>query len=449
MDITVISIALYFILLLFIGLYHRKIKNEEEFILADRKITLPLLTATIVATFYGASAIVGGAGIAYQTGLGVLWFMVPFYLGNIFLIPILPKIQGDKSAFTLPEFLGRFYGSRVVVASSSLLAVLCLVPESIIAGGKILELLTPLSLEMGMFLIFLVVSVYTLFGGMRSVIITDLLQFGLMLLGLIILVPYILNSPSLQFQSLPAEFWNPFDYLNQDTIVWCVLLFFLPITAAPMYQRIFASAKGVDVKKAIILSVVIWVLIDAIVLLSGLFSHINYTLDDPDQAIFILGFTLLPPLLRTIFFIGLLSAILSTADSFLHSGASSLAHDVYGRIIEGGEGDMVRAGRILVVVLGVISLVLALYFRQIVPALIFLLTVWISGILVSTLAALLNLRLSENAAFSSIFSGSLAAVVWALGVIQDLMPPHLLDIDPLFVGLTCSLIAALAVDKIR
>jgi len=454
MDLVVIAIALYFLVLLSIGLYLRKIKSEEGFILANRQINFPLLIATIIATFYGASAVIGGASIAYQIGMGVLWFMVPFYLGNIFLIFVLPKIQ-KENAFTLPDFLGRFYGSRVVVASSSILAVLCLVPESIIAGGKILELLTPLSLEIGMFLIFCVIVIYTLLGGMRSVVISDLLQFSLMLLALAILVPYLITQPTMRFEFLPAEFWNPINYFDQETLVWFILLFFLPITSAPLYQRIFASVKGVNIKKAILFSVIIWIFIDAVVLLSGFFSAINYGLEDPDQAIFMLGFKLLPPALQAIFFIGLLSAIMSTADSFLHSGASSLTHDVYRRVTKKQEVKLVKMNRILVVILGIMSLYLALHFRQIVPALIFLLTVWISGILIPTLSALLNFRLKESAAFAAIIVGSSTAVLWKfLPAIYPLteIPQELhfiFEIDPLFIGLSCSLIIAVIVNKLK
>jgi SSS family solute:Na+ symporter len=438
MDLVVAAIAIYLLALLMIGLHMRGVKSEEGFILANRKIEFPMLIATIVATFYGASAVIGGASIAYQIGLGVLWFMVPFYLGNILLILVLPRIQREN-AFTLPDFLGRFYGGKTVVASSSILAVLCLVPESIIAGGKIIELLTPLPLEAGMFLIFCVIVSYTLLGGMRSVIVSDLLQFSLMIVALLVLVPYLIAPSNLQFESIPSEFLDPFAYFGQETIVWCILLFFLPITSAPLYLRIFASARGIDVKKAILISVIIWIAIDVIVLSAGVVSSANYELDDPDQALFALGSNLLPPILQAVFFIGLLSAIMSTADSFLHAGASSLSYDVYKKISRKGGVETVTVSRLFVVVLGIISLLLAFYFRQIVPALIFLLTVWISAVLVSTLAALLNFRLSENAAFSSIIVGSLTAVIWKFA--------PLMEIDPLFAGLTASLIAAVIVNR--
>ncbi len=132
-----LPISVYLIAVVFLGFSMRSIRTENEFILAGRRVNLPLLSATIVCTFYGASAIIGSASIANQIGLGVLWFIVPFYLGNIYMVTVLPKIKKSES-YTLPDFLGKVYSAPVVRISALLLAVLCLVPESIIAGGKIL-----------------------------------------------------------------------------------------------------------------------------------------------------------------------------------------------------------------------------------------------------------------------------------------------------------------------
>lgn len=438
MDLSALFLA-YFVLLLSIGVFLRRVSSERSFILTDNGISFPFLVATIVSTFYGASALIGGASLANSVGLGVIWFIVPFYLGNLFLLRVLPRIGRDS--YTLPDFLGRFYDSRVVVSSSLLLSVLCLVPESIIAAGKILTLFTPLSLESSMLLFSVVVVLYTLLGGMRSVVVSDMLQFGLMLLSLLILAPYLFSMSSFQSVSaLPPEFFDPFSLLSiQDILVFSILLFFFPLTSSPLYQRIFSSSSGVDVGKAILYSLFFWVLIDSIVVFSGLVS-VQYGLDDPDNALFSVGSNLLPSILQAVFFLGLLSAVMSTADSFLHSGASSLSHDVCGRSSI-RFCSLVHVGRFFVVLLGFLSLLLALYFRAIVPALVFLLTVWTSGVLVPTIFALSSIRLSSSAAFSSILCGSFASVFW------NFFP--LAAIDPLFVGLFCSLFSALLVNKLR
>jgi len=172
------ALLLYIAMTMAIGI-RAKATTLEKFILGDRLGTKALV-ATIVSTFYGASAILGGVSLTYQMGLGVIWFMVPFYLGNIAIVFLLKKIA-DSKRYTLPDFLGDFYGKEFAIASSVLLATLCLIPEEIIAGGKILATFTPMPVEVAMGIMALVLIVPVAIGGMKADVMTDVVQFILML----------------------------------------------------------------------------------------------------------------------------------------------------------------------------------------------------------------------------------------------------------------------------
>jgi Na+/proline symporter len=79
-----------------------KAQTLEKFILGDALDTRAMV-ATVVSTFYGASAILGAVSLTYQMGLDVLWFMVPFYLGNVAVILLIKRIAGSER-YTLPDF---------------------------------------------------------------------------------------------------------------------------------------------------------------------------------------------------------------------------------------------------------------------------------------------------------------------------------------------------------
>jgi len=312
---------------------------------------------------------------------------------------------------------------------------LCLVPESIIAAGKLMHYLYPLSVELWMTLVALVVITYTLLGGLRAIAYSDVLQFMLMVAALAVVVPYaIAYSPDF-IAKTPGENLSPIPYLRmfpQDAIRWTILLVFMPITAAPLYQRFFASMPSVNKKKAILYSVAIYFAIDMIVLCAGMIAAANsealgITEANADIALLILGFNILSKPLRILLALGLLAAIMSTADSWTHSGASSLSYDLLRRMGNFSEKTLILASRFFVFALGLLSLILALYFQDIITALVFLLTVWTSGILLPTLAALSGRRLSERAALASIFVGGTSSILWGLY--------PLYAIDPLFVGL--------------
>jgi SSS family solute:Na+ symporter len=432
------ALLLYIAMTMAIGI-RAKATTLEKFILGDRLGTKALV-ATIVSTFYGASALLGGVSLTYQMGLGVIWFMVPFYLGNIAIVFLLKKIA-DSKRYTLPDFLGDFYGKEFAIASSVLLATLCLIPEEIIAGGKILATFTPMPVEAAMGIMAFVLIAPVVIGGMRADVMTDIVQFVLMLLMLAMMVPFVLSDlrPDI-ISGVPAGYLNPFSYISaQDIAVFFILLFFLPITSAPLYQRVFASESEACSRKSMLYSIAIWMAVDAAVILGG-FAALRLVPDlaDPDMSLIALG-AALPVVAKSIFFVGLLAAIMSTVNSFLQSGASSLAYDVFRHFKPAtSEGQLLALSRLLVIVLGILSLILALWFQMIVPALLFTLSMWTAGVLVPTLAALMGKKLGKDTALYSLLGGALSSLAWK--IVQPF------DIDALFVGLGFSLLVAIALE---
>jgi SSS family solute:Na+ symporter len=428
----------YIVVAVAIGIQSRA-TTLKTFIRGDT-LSTPAMVATIVSTFYGASSILGGVSLAYAVGLGAIWFMIPFYLGSLAVVLLLQAIAGSDT-YTLPDFLGGFYGERFAIASSVLLATLCLVPEEIIAGGKIFSAFTPVSLELAMALMTLVLVVPVVIGGMKADVTTDIVQFVLMILMLALLIPFALRPQPAA--DLPAGHLDPLAGLSvQEMAVFFVALFFLPITSAPLYQRLFVSQSKEGARKAMIYSVAIWVLIDAIIVLGGLAAARTLPgLDDPDLALVELGRTL-PLVGQAVFFVGLLAVIMSTVNSFLQSGASSLAYDVWRHFRpSASEKELLILSRMFVVALGLLSLTLALWFRAVVPALLFTLSMWIAGILIPTLAALFGWKLSKRVALCSLLGGALSSIAWRI-----LQPGA---VDALFVGLGGSLLTVLIAGQVE
>jgi len=435
------TLLLYLAVGMAIGI-RAKATTLEKFIRGDMLGTRALV-ATIVSTFYGASAVLGGVSLTYQIGLGVIWFMVPFYLGNIAVLLLLREIA-DSDRFTLPDFLGDFYGGKFAAASSMLLATLCLVPEEIIAGGKVLSALALIPVELAMGIVAFALVVPVAMGGMKADVITDIVQFALMLLMLIMVMLFILTRSrwGIAF-SVPDKYLNPLSHMSvQEMAVFFTLLFFLPITSAPLYQRLFISESEVSARRSIWYSVAVWMAVDSIVVLCG-FAALGLFpgLADPDTALILLGMTL-PPVGRSIFLVGLLAVITSTVNSFLHCGASSLAYDVFGHFRPAApERRLLALSRLFVVLLGLVSLILAMWFQMIVPALLFTLTVWTSGILIPTLLVLTGKKLRPDTALYSLLAGTLSSLVWK--IVQPL------SVDALFVGLGASSLTVVASETVR
>lgn len=410
----------------------------EAFVLGDT-LGAGRLVPTVVSTFYGASAILGGVSLTYQMGLGVLWFMVPFYLGSLVTAALLGRVVSSET-YTLPDFLGGFYGRRFAISAGLLLVSLCLIPEEIIAGGKILSSFTPVSPALGMAITTFVVVVPVVIGGMKADVSTDVVQFVLMGLMLGMLLPIVFR---VRLTDVPPQYWDPLSPLSlQEMGVFFLSLLLLPVTSAPLYQRFFASESEACARRSLLVSIAVWIVIDGMVILCG-FAALRLVpgLGDPDLSLIKLG-ARLPAVARAVFLVGGLAAILSTVNSFLQSGASSLAYDVLQHLKPSlAEERLLLVSRLLVIALGLVSLVLALWFQAIVPALLFTLSMWTAGMAVPTLAALTGRGLSKFAAFSSLWAGVISSVVWRVW--------QPVEVEALFVGLACSVVAAAAAERLK
>lgn len=453
MEVLDLSIfAGYLILLIVIGWrVSRKTTSFREFTVAGRSLNYPQMTTTIVATFYGATALLGVAGFAYGCGIGAIWLCIPFYIGSLLVALFLVRRISKFSKFTMPEAIGSMFDRRCRVLSASLLIFYCLIPESIIAIGVISHSLLGIPVELGMILAAAVVILYTLLGGLRAVVRTDVLQFFLMGAGLAIIVLVGLGTFGGfggVWHSIPADLKS----LSGGLSVWDILAFSiifgsLPLVSAQLYQRFFSSSSWKVSRRALLTAIACWVIFDIAIITAGLMARVqNPALADPDSALPSLGMGLLPVGVRGFFMAALLAAVMSTADSFLHVAASSFSNDIY-RFMgkRRDERRMLWVARGAVVAFGLLSLVLALWLQTIVSAIFFLLTVWISGMLLPIILSY-KFKLKARTAFVGMLSGTIASI--SCKIISSVAMPEYADPISLFVGLGACLLGLIVAKRI-
>lgn len=317
---------------------HRKKKkipeeNESlsfmEYVLMGRQLTLPMFVATMVATWYGG--IFGVTKIAYESGIynfvtqGFFWYVS--YL--IFAIFILDKIS-KSNAVTLPDLIGNMFGPK----SKSLSAIFNLfnvIPIAyIISLGLFLQILFGGSLVAMMMLGTVFVVIYSLFGGFRAIVYSDLIQFFAMCsVVAIVLFISIWTYGGLEYlqSNLPESYFSPLgtNTLSQ-TLVWGFIA--LSTLVDPnFYQRCFAAVDTKTAKKGIFISTFIWCLFDICTTFGAMYAKAAIEVPS-DKAYLIYALGILPAGFKGLFLAGILATILSTLDSYLFIASTTLTYDL-------------------------------------------------------------------------------------------------------------------------
>lgn len=184
-------IALYFVLIVLYGLYHAKRKSSEEYFLAGRNMTWPIVGISLFAANISSSTLVGLAGDAFQTNAHVYnyeWFaVIVLIFFSIFFLPFYLR----SKVYTMPEFLERRYDSRSRYYFSFITIVgnvLIDTAAGLYVGNIVLKLIFPeLSPSLIIIILAFAAAAYTIPGGLNSVIQTEVIQAVLLIIGSCIL----------------------------------------------------------------------------------------------------------------------------------------------------------------------------------------------------------------------------------------------------------------------
>ena len=194
-----------------------------DYLVAGRRVTLPALVATLVATWYGG--ILGVGEYSYRYGLANwLVFGVPYYIGALLFALLFAKRARAAALFTVPDLLERHYGRAPALAGAFAVVVISAPAAYVLMLGSLFAAMTGAALLPCV----LAAAVFSLFyidrGGLRTVVFTDQVQFALMYAGFILIVVVLVaRHGGLPFlhRSLPATHfvWNGGNR-PQDILVW-------------------------------------------------------------------------------------------------------------------------------------------------------------------------------------------------------------------------------------
>ncbi len=371
-----VVVIVYLIGIMLLGFYFKKfVHSSKDFFLAGKTLPFWAIGMSIVVSDIGALDFVGISGQAYRYGLAVGNFdwigSVPAMLLAAFIfVPIFWK----AGLYTIPEYLGRRYNDAVRVVASVTWIIFFAFNLGIIfwASAVLLNALMGWPIWVSILLTAAIVGLYTIFGGLAAVVMTDVVQMVVMFGGGAILViigfEHVGGWDGLveKVTARGPAYENHFDLIlpvdTQTPFPWTGILFGLTFVMANAYmignqaivQRCLAAKSEWHAKASMIWGAFLKMFIPVLVLFPGLMAIVLLPdLEDGDQALPMLIRTLLPPGLSGLMFAAFLAGLMSSIDSMLNSTATLWTKDLYERFIKKGASDQhyLTVGRLATVAL--------------------------------------------------------------------------------------------------
>jgi SSS family solute:Na+ symporter/sodium/proline symporter len=446
------TILFYLIVLIIVGAWRSgQVKNQDDFMVAGRRLSAKVLVGTLLATWIGSGSIIGGAGLAFDKGFSSLWFNAGVWIAIIILYMIAGRVRAFGQ-YTVPDILEARYNkyARILGTVVTVIAYTAIVSYQFRAGGMVLNLITGISVDQGIIITAVFVIGYTVLAGLISVAYTDVVNGIIMAFGLIITFPFLLNTAggwSEMAARLPAAHFQPLGNMTiLEAVGYSLPTMLLLLGESGMYQRFFSARDEATARRSVIGWIAGTVVIETLIVVLAIVGSSIFTDIDAEMVILHAVKHGLPITVGCICLAAIVAIIVSTADSFLLVPATNIIRDIYQRFVNPGASQkkIVFYSRIAVVLLGIFAFAQVRFFTRVLEMALYAYTMYGVGITPAVLAAFLWKRANAKGGVSSIAAGMSVTILWEISGKPFAIP----TIYPaLFASLFCLVIVSLVTGK--
>jgi len=350
-------------------LYSRKHQGLSNYLTAGRNVGTTSLTTSLVASALGAwilfgpasAATWGGIGSVIGYSLGTAFPMIAFIFLGTKIRKVFPRGR------TLTEFINYKLGKKLfkLILILSVFYMFIFLCAEVTAVSMLVNYISGTPLWLTATLVIVTTLVYTLYGGLRASILTDKLQFFIVLILLFICAYYLfsLNSDSISFRVVQTNSQHLLSskYIPNYT---AGLTFFIAVAATNLFhqgnwQRVFAAKNNVVLKRSLWVS---FIIIIPIVFFMGISGIIAISLDskvNPDLAFFSILLKDKTEFLSVIIIILAVSLTVSTIDTLVNAISSLVVVDGKNFYRDTKKKDFLRLSKVFIIILSIISLIIA------------------------------------------------------------------------------------------
>ncbi|MDX9899725.1 MAG: sodium:solute symporter family protein [Spirochaetia bacterium] len=411
---STILLIVYGIVLLVIATASLKYTDTiDNFLVAGRSQRKILVVASMLASTIGGGLTIGTVNRTYGIGFPAFWFVAAGALAHFLQGALLSRKVRDTEALTLPDLADKLVGPSLRTLTSIIVLItwIGITTAQFVAAAKIVSSISGLGHQGAVIAAASFMVVYTLIGGQKSVLRTDLFQFGFLSIALLAALAWLYIGSPPPAGTVRVEIFNT-DFGFLDLLYYVIVLGGSYFICPMMFSRILSADSAENARKSSFYSGFGMLAFALVVTFIGLWARASIVdLGGIDPLNFIAQNTL-PGVLGTLLIFGLLAAILSTGDTVLLTAAGVLEHDLLKR-------RSVAGIRMWTVAIGVVAAAIALFQTDIIGILIKTYNGYTAGIVPALFVAIVfsgKRKLKPSLTFAAVALG------YALGTAGSFMP---------------------------
>lgn len=452
---VVIIVVTYLMIMLGIGYYSStKIKSNEDFVLAGRRLGPILLAGTLAATEIGGGSSLGVVEKSYGAwGLSASWYVIAMGIAFVILAIFAPKLRRAEVK-TVPEYFRRRYGktSGLITTFIMMIPLIGLTAIQFIASATILSIMLGINYSLAVTIVAIVITIYAIMGGLWSVTLTDFVQVFFIVIGMALAIPFSLNLAGGMgnvVANVPEGTFNMFKGISPSTIVALVVMYIASFTVGQEAVSRFYAAK--DEKTAVqgsIISALINLLFAFIPTILGIITLALVNMGKIDSGVIMQGgaryalphlaMNTMPAVVIGILFAGIISATMSSADSDLLGAGAIFGNEIYKVYInkDADNKNVMKVTKITMAIIGLLAYLFALFNTgSIIKVLMFAFSLRAAGAFFPYVIGLYWKKASSAGTIASLILGSVVLIALERTGIKPLgLQPILLALPVSFIS---------------
>jgi len=451
LDISLIFI--YLIALVLIGIYANiKQKDVDDYYVAGRRQGTFSIACLWLAGWVGGASIVGSSGKGYDAGITGIWYVTSIGFGlllfGLFFAERVKKLGDRHQHLTFPDLIENHFDSRtrIVTTITTTAAYIAFSAGQLAAAASVLSILLGWEFSSGLLLASGIVIMYTATGGYLAVAWTDWFQLILLLIGILLIgLPLALENggtPAELTRALPPSYFDlgAWGWSAIGALTISITLSF--ITSMDAYTRTFAAKSVRAAKRGALLAVVFIMPIAVAATWMGMSAATLFPgIENSNDVLTTFVLEIFPSGLRGMMLVGILAAIMSSADICILTASANVTRDIYQRYINPdiSQPKMLRMGMYASLGIGVFSAFLAWKMEDVLDILLLGFTLNSAALILPTIAAVYSWRVDSATAFWSICLSFGTIIIWYLCAAVQLAP--VFELEPLWPGLVVAVLS--------
>ncbi len=428
------TILAYLLVLTVFNFYRaRKVKTQDDFMVAGRSLSLTTMVFTLVCTWIGSGTFIAGAEYAYYAGWSAIWQPAGAFVGIGIIYFVAARIR-TFGQYTVGDILEVRYGkwARLFGAFALIVAFTTIVAYQFRAGGYILNVISDgrISLETGQLVAASFVILFVAIGGMVAVAHTDLPNGVIIVSACLLAIPFVVmaaGGAAHPQQVLPAGAFEVFSsdfgkYPALKGLSYFLSTLLLLMGVQSMYQKFYAARSPKEAKQAVAIWIVGTIVVETIVIAIAVYAS-SYNLEhhmgwDPRSLVLNAARHMVPGPVGVLLLGAACAVVLSTGMNYLLSSSSNVMRDIYQRFVSPNADPtkMVALQKVFILALGVVAFLMIFvptYFKLQISVLqyaYFAYTIYGVAVTPALFAALTWKRATRQGGLASIVVGALATI---------------------------------------